>query len=871
MTAAAPPPQRPAGPLLVERDEEIAILESLLEATARGGQVAVVTGDAGTGKTSLLDVLRDRARGTAVVRSGRCDALTTAAPFGPLYDMRLTLPPQVVEPLHDGRRELLFAAMVEELRRTRTVLVIDDLHWADEATVDLLRYLARRIEDTRALIVCAYRAGEVDRRHPLRALLGELGARATRIELATLTVDGVRRLTGDRDVDPVALYAMTGGNPFFVTQMLAEPGRILPATVEDAVIARTRTLPDSAWEILDLVGIAPEGLPVAILPQVSPQAEVDADAGCRLELLTIENGRLRARHELIRLALGASVPPTRRRRLHARLLDLLVDTDPAVDAAVLAHHAVGAGDPARTIRHSLEAARLAARDGAHREAAAQYANALRHHPLMDAATRRRALEDHAYERYLIGEMDTAISAIEQALSEATTPTQRGRCLRLRSRMTWFTGDRESALRSGREAVEVLEGGTGAVDELAYAYSNLAQLAMLGNDTEATREWGERAVALAREHGENAVLAHALNNLGVAAGGDERRRLVGESLRLALEHGLEEHAARAYTNLAYHAIWDRELDEGEKLLDAGLRYTEARDLETWWTYMSGTLAELHLERGRWTAAAETAAQVLAVAETPLIRHQASSVAARLAIRKGQPDARARAEEVLANAQRIGEYIRLATACAVAVEYRWHTGERLWDEQAERRVLDQAATHADAWGIAAVGLWRGDLGDEVPEPQAEPLAAQLRGDHGRASALWGSRGCVYEAAIVSALSDDVDARRTAFGMLADLGATGTLQALRRRLAARGVDELPRGPNRATREHPAGLTNRQVDVLARLARGATNAAIAEDLVISPKTVEHHVSAILSKLGVTTRGEAAAVARDRGLVDDDPSGPVG
>lgn len=299
--------QPPGSTLLVERDQQ---LETLVGAAERGGGVVLVTGDAGAGKTSLLTAFRDRLDHRYRFRMGRCDPLSTPIPLAPLYEMLPTLPPAVSDELgSDGRRERVFRELFAALDSEPNVLVIDDAHWADQATVDLLRFLGRRIAATSALLVCAYRSGEVDRRHPLRVFLGELGVQAHRIEVPPLSFPAVAALTSDSGLDPHRVYSLTGGNPFLVTEMLADPAGELPASVADAVAARAATLPESAWQVLDAVALSPEGLELDLLEQLQAGAVQDADRGVAAGLLQIDGVRVRARHELVRRALEARFPP----------------------------------------------------------------------------------------------------------------------------------------------------------------------------------------------------------------------------------------------------------------------------------------------------------------------------------------------------------------------------------------------------------------------------------------------------------------------------------------------------------------------------------------------------------------------------------
>ncbi len=849
-------------PALVEREEELARLGTLLDAAADGGRVLFVSGAAGTGKSTLLSAVRDEARPGVVVRCGRCDPTSTPAPFAPLYEMLPTLPEAVAEALHAGaRRELVFSGLLEELRDTPSVLAVDDVHWADEATIDLLRYLGRRIGETRAALVCTYRDEEVDRSHPLQALLGELGPGAERMQLRALTVDGVARLADGTLLDPLKVYAASGGNPFFVTQMLAHPDVELPPTVEDAILARARTLSATAWTVLEAVGLSPDGIPLAVLERLSPTAELDADAAVGLGLLAVEGPRVRARHELIRLALDATVPPNRRRRLHRQLLDLLAETArTAADTATLAHHAVQAGDGPGIVRYALAAARRAAQDGAHREAVAHYAQVLGHDDLLEPDTLVAVLEGYYYECYLTGSMATAIDAARRALALCAEPTCRGHHLRWLSRLSWMADDPAQAEEYGLGAVAVLEEARADPRELAFAYSNLAQLAMLAGDRAASLRWGRRALDLAEAHGDVEVTVHALNNLGTVDAAQQH--LLVRSLELAVAHGLEEHAARAYTNLGHLALFRRELDRAATVFAAGLEYTEARDLEPWWVAMLDGQCLLDLYRGRWADADRNVARTVSVAGATPLDAWARLTGAHLALRRGDVDAEAVTAGAIARLTAVGQTECTVSAAALDLERTWHTGEAP-DADLLAAALELAREREDPWRSASLLYWLRRLGRDLPAVEPPPpVRAEIEADEQTAAQVWDQLGCDFEAVLLRALHGSAEARREATETLLDLGAAGTVRALRRHLAAKGVRDLPRGPSRATRGHPAGLTPRQVEVLALLVRGRGNAEIADALRIAPKTAEHHVSAILAKLDASTRAEAIAAAHDRGLV---------
>ena len=250
------------------------------------------------------------------------------------------------------------------------MLVLEDMHWADEGTLDVLRLLGRRMEGVPALAVATFRDDEPG---PLRVVLGELATAigVVRLELPPLSAEAVRTLAEPHGVDADALHRSTGGNPFYVTEVLSAPAAAIPATVRDAVLARAARLSPPARELLERLAM----IPGSAEPELIDAADEPLDE-CLLSGMTRLEGRAVAfRHELARLAVEAEVPPRRRAALHREVLDRL-DARGA-DPARLAHHAEAAGDAAAVLRHAPVAGEQAARLGAHREAAAQYARALR--------------------------------------------------------------------------------------------------------------------------------------------------------------------------------------------------------------------------------------------------------------------------------------------------------------------------------------------------------------------------------------------------------------------------------------------------------------------------------------------------------------
>jgi DNA-binding CsgD family transcriptional regulator len=869
---------------LLERESALDTLGGwFAEARAGRGRLVLVGGEAGVGKTSLVNEFALRQRPVARVLWGACDPLTTPRPLGPLADIAPALGGRLDQLLRDeAPREVLFGALLGGLRDSRvaTVLVIEDVHWADEATLDLLRFLARRLGAAAAMLVVTYRDDQLGPQHPVQLLAGDLtsSAMVRRLGLEPLSRRAVAELAGPHGVDPGALYETTGGNPFFVTEILAAGDAAIPATVVDAVLARAARLSPPARQVLDAAAVVAPPVETWLLVEAAGAAPAQVDECVAAGMLQGQAGGVGFRHELARLAVERTLAPGRRADLHGRALAaLLTRPGTAPDPARLAHHADGAGDGLAVLAHAPVAARRAAALGAHREAAAQYARALRFADGLAPAARAELLEGHSYECYLTDQLAEAAASRERALGcwrALGDRRKEGDTLRWLSRLAWFRGRGADAERAGREAVELLE-GLAPAPELAMAYSNLSQLAMLADNTNEAVAWGSRAIQLAESLGQTEILVHALNNVGSAETQASRpagRPTLGRSLALALAHGLEEHAARAYTNLAFGCLNLRDYPLASRYLDQGIRYCTEHDLDTWRLYMLMTWARAEFEQGRWSEATGTVEAVLRDPRTaPVSRINALAVLGRVRARRGDPGVWPVLDEALALAAVSGELQRLGPVAAARAEAAWLEG----DLAPARPVVEDALDLAErmggqAWpwlaGELAFWLWRLGGPDRLPagglpDGAADPFRLQMAGAWEAAAARWRSLGCPYEAAAALADSDQEPQLRAALAELERLGARPLAAAVARKLRELGVRGLARGPRPATRANPANLTARELEVLRLLVEGRSNRQIAEQLFISNKTVSVHVTNLLAKLGVHSRLEAAAMARRLGL----------
>ena len=352
----------PQGPPMLEREDALQLLEdAVADASAGRGRVVLISGEAGIGKTSVVRAFLASHKGLRAL-VGTCDDLVTPLPLGPLRDVASDAAPQLAEALESPAAGDVQRALLAELGRAPApaLLVVEDLHWADEATIDVLTFTGRRLADVPAVVVLTYRDPEVVAPHPLLRLLGNVPVDvARRIALRPLSTEAVAELVGpDRTAD---VLAATGGLPFFVNELAAMgPGaddERLPTSVAHAVLARVGKLPPGTGQLLDLLAVEPSRTDVAVLDIVRPSWVEDIEPAERTLLVTVEDQTVAFRHDLARRAVLDAVPTARRRALHQQVARVLATR--AADPARVVHHAEAAGDSELLVAQALLAARQA--------------------------------------------------------------------------------------------------------------------------------------------------------------------------------------------------------------------------------------------------------------------------------------------------------------------------------------------------------------------------------------------------------------------------------------------------------------------------------------------------------------------------------
>ena len=856
--------------VLLERDEPLAALrDALADATAGQGRLVFVGGEAGIGKSSLVRrFCADLPAGTAVFWGG-CDPLATPRPLGPFLEMaeRAGIGGDV-EPW--SAPHSVAAAVLELVQERQAVLVVEDAHWADEGSLDVLRVFARKLPSTSSLVIVTYRDDELARDHPLRIALGDISTAPAvdRLAIGPLSRDGVAELAGASGADLDMIWRLTAGNPFYVTELVAHGPEDVPGSVRDLVLARVAQLGPQATAVVEATAVAPPSLDAELLLAVCGEAADSVDECLASGVLHVVDGCVAFRHELSRTAVEESLSPARRLALHRSVLLALID-QPRPDLARIAHHAAEAGDRRAVLRYAPEAASQAACVGAYREAAAQYGQALRFGEDLPPGERAELLEGRSRALYLADDQTEAIDVIREAIKHRQTedaPLKEARALTELADYMWCRGHIGEANAAVDRAWE-LAAGQPEQREHAYVLQTRAMQAYYRGEVEPVLEHARQALDVGERFGDDFIAGHARVTIGsVTARRDleEGMRLIEAAVVDARRDGEHEVAARGMNALAYRPILVERHDLAERYLEEAIEYCTEHTQDMWRINVQAIAARWALDRGRWDDAVRHAAAVIDdPRESPWVHHESLCVLALVRARRGDPGAR----DALAKAVAVGvpaedgwAHVDLAAAAA---EVAWLERRSPEIDAATAEMLSASREAGDEKRAARLLFWRRLAGlEDEGTSDTGPYGLALSDRWTAAAEEWTRQSRPYEAALALSQTGNVDALRQAYAELQRLGARPLATVVARELRGLGVRDLPRGPRAATRANEAALTPRELEVLSLIAEGLRNADIAERLVVSRRTVDHHVSAILRKLEAGSRGEAVANAQRLGLL---------
>jgi DNA-binding CsgD family transcriptional regulator len=867
---------------LLEREAVLAELSALARRAARGaGRVVLLRGEAGVGKTTVITRFSAGLEASVRVVTGWCDPLGAPRPLGPLLDALADLDGAAADGLGTAIDSRDSAAIYRHLLTVlrdgqRRVWVIEDAHWADGATLDLLRFLARRIGSLPLLLLVSYRDEELDAAHPLAVALGEVArcAAVTRIGLEPLSHEAVAMMAADSGLNGERLHQVTGGNPFFVTEVLAAgvdalDRNMLPRSVSEAVWGRLARLSAPARETAHAAAICGPRAGLALLVKVCPGADAGLTECLNTGVLVAEGAVVSFRHELARRAALDQIPDYQRRVLHTRALAALTERRiPSETLGALAFHADQAGDEHAVIRYGPAAAERAAALGANREAADLYALILRHADTTPAEQKVIWLEQHALTSGLCGLGEAAVSSLRNAIALRDQLGDRlaeAEDLRWLSFMLWPMGRVSEAADAGVASLRLLE-DLGPTPQLAWSLLNLTEQSVWAFEP-AAADYAARAIIVGTQVGDDAVVIRAR---GFAALGRVLRTDTGwDELEEAWRHAM---AADAHGDKAGllgavvcgFAAGHYDLDRADRYIADFVAFCRHRDIYTFEVFGVSADALVGLHRGEWAHARACAEDVLTRPGLPAVHRILPRLTLALVhARRGEQPVAALLDEITACSG--PDQLRLFPVWAARAEAAWLAGDNETARHEAQTGLATIGADGDPWLVWQLNRWA-QLSGGPPTPVSidgplTPFQFEVNGDWHAAAQEWTRRGCPYEAALAQ-LGGDIAAVTSALETFRRLGANAAARRARQRLTQlRGP--TPRTRRTDIRADPDGLSRREREVLTLIAAGNSDADIATKLCISPKTVGHHVTAILAKLGVENRLQAAAHVRQPRTTD--------
>lgn len=864
--------------VLVERDGYLEKLLATFDTIAEGeGHCIFLSGEAGIGKTALVKAFCKKVPGGTNIYQGYCDALFTPRPLAPLYDILLQLkdtPPANSSAISD--RTALFAGTFHALRGQpgASIIVFEDVHWADEATLDFIKFLARRITQLHCLFILTYRDNEIHASHSLRNVLGQLNADSfTRLQLPSLSKQAVKKMSDEKGFDGEMVYNISSGNPFYVNEILASYSLGIPDNIRDSILSVYNRLDERTKEVLALLSAFPTSLEVSGLELLEPTS-IDAVQNCiDSQILLLDNDRIFFKHELYRRTVESSLSPLVRINLNKKILATFREffvKEGKIEQVI--HHAKNANEYGLVVQYAPAAAKEAASVGAHVEASKLYLTAIEYYQGDDEDTLIDFYEPYAYECYLTNQIKEAIIYTGKSLTlrkKKNDIEKTGDNMRFLSRLWWWDGNRKKAEHFAEQAIEVLD-KLPSSRARAMAYSNMSHLKMLSDEPGACIFWGEKAIAMAKELGDEEILCHALNNVGdvqirIPSSRQQGIELLQQSLDIALKNSYHEHVARAYTNIGHNGIIIKEYELATNALESGIRYCEEKDLDSWTIYMLADKAKLNLETGNWDEAVRIANNLVKDENLPsVVKIGAFTVLATVRMRKGEPGVLPLLTEAKEKAFETLELQRIIPVLVAFLEYEWITGKKYIDDVSLNTAIKMAEQMGNIYENSEFAFWIENAG----RPSLSLRIIHEGYDTGnitkaiKAAAFWEKSVCRYEQALALFEGTEED-KKKAIALVHSLGADAVYEKMKFEMRGAGIKSIPRRARKtSTQSNPGLLTDRELEILQLLQEGLPNKEIASRLFISAKTVDHHISAILYKLEVNSRTKAVHEAEKLGIL---------
>jgi len=855
---------------LIERDSFLAIMQAKFENVSEGkGHCIFVGGEAGIGKTSLVRAFCKEIKSDCKTYQGTCDALFSPRPLAPLYDILLQMGNDLSENSDDVTdRTAFFARFFHKLKTQKgiSLIVFEDIHWADEATLDFIKFLARRITQLRCLFILTYRDNEIHSHHLLRNVLGQLPLDSfTRLKLTPLSRQAVEKMAKEKGYKGEDVYSISGGNPFYVNEILASYSPGVPDNIKDSILSVYNRLDEKTKQLWQILSVLPTGLEIRYLEKMEPSFTAAIESCLESKILISEKEFIFFKHELYRRTIEASLSPLVRMALNKKIIDLLKESfEQRREIERIIHHAKNANEYEVIVKYAPLAARQAASVGAHIEASKLYLTAIENYQGKDSDTLIQFYEAYAFECYLTGQIKEGVIYAEKSLNLLMKKNEVEKicnCMKLLSWLWWFDCNRKKAETYATRPIEMLTGPSSRIK--AMAFSHLGRLKMLSDEKDECLFWSEKATTMAKELEDEEILCYTLNSEGTMLAKSESSRqkgleLLQQSMDIALKNNHDEYAGHVYCNLGSNAVVMKDYRFAKKYLEEGIQFCDDRDISLGTKYLLAYKARIGLETGDWNEAYRIANNLIENEnQTLVVRLVALVVVATIKMRRGHSDVLPLLLEAKDNALKTLEPQRIIPVMAALLEYEWITGNNL----IEKAILDDVMNIIEPRGIiyenSAFAFWL--LKARTQKVQLREFFDGYKVDNPatalNASYLWKQLGCPYEQAL-ALFEGGEDDKRKAIEIVHNLGADAVYEKMKLEMRRSGIKSIPRGIRKSTQSNSALLTGRELDVLQLLNEGLQNKEIAFRLFISAKTVDHHISSIFFKLDVNSRAKAVQQA---------------
>ena len=859
---------------LIERERQLSELEDLLRDVVSGqGRLALISGEAGAGKSALIRAFASTADRNIRQLVGVCDPIDTPRPFGPLFDIARATGGPLHEHLCEGSNlsAIYVAAFDVFARPDPTIVVVEDVHWADQATLDFLTFLGRRLSPVPVLVLVSYRDDELTLEHPLRQLIGNLSTSPSthRLSVGPLSPGAVVSLAEHIDMDPGRLYELTGGNAFLVSEVIAAGGA-LSDSARDLLLGRIARISPQALSLLEHMAVHIGRFRRSCVPPELSDPDALLTECLARGIVTIDGDWFAFRHELTRQAILDTIPPPRKTQLHRAILETEGVCDDSYQLTCLVQHAEGAGDAAAVEKFGLQAAALSAQVGAHREAAAHYDRVLRWATDLSALERGRILELAAQSQFLAGAFPAQIELQEEALAlyrEIGARSAQSNALQTLSRYLWFAGSNGEAVAASEAAITAarqLPPGP----ELASALAARTRLYMVSGAFQEAIDLGRQVLELCEKiESSPGTIAHALIDIGgsrLHLGDPAGLADMHRGLQIATAHSLEDQTSRALNNLAHYHFTEFDLQEAAAHIERHREVLAGREMEGISAKYLAQLGELEFDRGNWEAAERAVESILDRPSLPgVYQFMSNWTLARVAARRGDRNDWATIDRATELVPSSADLQFIAAVRLVRIETLWIGGDVECARQELRDLRESVELRGDTRHRGTVNYWSWKCGDPplVSQTRLTPFDLQIAGEWRLAAEAWDALGFPFEAALARSEACDEAALLQALSAFNAIKAKPAAAHVQRRLRELGAMSVPRGPQMRTLANPAHLTGREVEVLSLVSLGQRNVDIASQLFISPKTVERHLSSIFLKLNVDNRAAAVSEAARLGI----------